>query len=300
MRAAPAVDYTAMPIAQARATSESLAAPWNEPRLPVAGVTDLSIPGAAGAIRARLFHPAPGERRPLVIFIHGGGWTFGSLESHDVHKRHLAHHSGCAVLGLEYRLAPEHPFPAPIEDIRAAIRHAREGGLGADIDARRLALAGDSAGANLALIALLHAKQTGEETITTAALLYGCYAPLFDTGSHKRFGDGSYGLSTKTMRWYWRNYLGREPGDERGAAAPLHGDFAGLPSLYLNAAGLDPLLDETLMLAHRLAEAGVRYRLDVFPGVTHGFMRMTRELPAAKAALVAAVTFLADALGQQK
>jgi acetyl esterase len=296
IRAAPVVDYTAMPMAQARPIWESLAAPWNEPRLPVASVRDLSIPGAAGEMRARLFQPAGAGPRPIVIFIHGGGWTFGSLESHDGHMRHLSHYSDCAVLGIEYRLAPEHPFPAPLDDIIAAIRFVRDGKLGGGIDAGRLALAGDSAGANLALIAMLHAKKAGEPPAITAALFYGCYAPLFDTGSHKRFGDGSFGLSTASMRWYWKNYLGYEPRNETGRAAPLHGDLSGLPPLYLSAAGLDPLLDDTLLMGQRLAEAGVRYRLDIFPGVTHGFLRMTRELPIAKEALKAGGAHLADAL----
>jgi acetyl esterase len=102
------------------------------------------------------------------------------------------------------------------------------------------------------------------------------------------------------MRWYWQNYLGYEPKEETGPAAPLHGELTGLPHLYLNAAGLDPLLDDTLLFSRRLAETGVRHRLDIFPGVTHGFLRMTKELPIAKDALREAGTFLADVLCDRK
>lgn len=295
LRAAPAVDYQTMPMAKARQIFEDNARPWTEPKLTLARVDELTIPGAAGPLRARLYHPRGEERRPLIVFAHGGGWTFGSVDSHDGSMRHLAHFSDCAVLGFDYRLAPEHPFPAGLDDTIAALRFAADGGLGAGVDAGRLAVAGDSAGANLALAAVLSAKQSGPD-IRTAALFYGCYAPIFDTPSHKNCGDGSYMLGTESMRWYWRNFLGREPDTTTSLAAPLRADLAGLPALYLNAAGLDPLLDDTYLLSQRLTQAGVRHRLDVFPGVIHGFLRMMRELPAARDALQAAGQFLSQAL----
>jgi acetyl esterase len=296
MRAAPAVDYRAMPMADARKVFEDLARPWTEPKLPIARVTELTVPAPAGPMRGRLYHPAPGMTLPLIVFAHGGGWTFGSIDTHDVSMRHLAHHSGCAVLGFDYRLAPEHPFPAGMDDALAAIAHAESGALGADVNAGAIALAGDSAGANIALAALLTRQKSRGATIRTAALFYGCYAPIFDTDSHKNCGDGSFGLGTENMRWYWRNYLGSEPETTSSLAAPLRADLAGLPPLYLNCAGLDPLRDDTLLMCQRLADAGVRYRLDAFPGVVHGFLRMTRELPAAVEASRAAGKFLSDVL----
>jgi acetyl esterase len=159
-----------------------------------------------------------------------------------------------------------------------------------------VALAGDSAGANIALAALLTRVKSGGAPIRAAALFYGCFAPIFDTDSHKNCGDGSFGLGTEIMRWYWRNYLGSEPETTASLAAPLRAELAGLPPLYLNCAGLDPLRDDTLLLCQRLADAGVRYQLDVFPGVVHGFLRMTRELPAAVEASRAAGQFLAARL----
>ena len=294
LRDARPVDFAAIPIEEGRRLSEAANIPWNNPRLPIARVEGLMIPGAAGPMPARLYHPAGQETRPLVIFVHGGGWTFGSLESHDGIARHLAMESGCAVLAFEYRLAPEHPFPAGLDDTLAAFEFACRGGLGQSVDDSRCALAGDSAGANLALAALL--KHKGNASLATATLFYGCYAPIFDTPSHKRLGDGTYILGTKGMRWYWRNFLGQDSESTTSLAVPLRADLSGLPPLYLNAAGLDPLLDDTLLLSGRLSEAGIRHRLDVFPGVVHGFLRMTRDLPVARQALHAAGEFLAREL----
>jgi acetyl esterase len=234
---------------------------------------------------------------PVIVYLHGGGWTFGSIDTHDGVMRCLALESGCAVLGVDYRLAPEHPFPAPLDDALAALAHVEAGGLGAGCDRARVALAGDSAGATIALGALIARRDAGGSLPVTAALFYGCYAPVFDTPSHLANGDGAYLLRTEMMRWYWANYLGaRAPQQAPAACAPLVADLSGLPPLYLNAAGLDPLLDDTTLIAARLAAAGVRLRLDVFAGVVHGFLRFARDLPAAREALAAAGAWLGHEL----
>jgi acetyl esterase len=227
--------------------------------------------------------------------VHGGGWTFGSIDTHDVIMRHLALQSDCAVFGVDYRLAPEDPFPAGLSDVLATIEYVAGGALGGDVNADAIALAGDSAGANIALAAMLTHRSHGAR-VRTAALFYGCYAPIFDTESNRNCGDGTFGLGTAIMRWYWGNYLGNEPETTQSYAAPLRADLSGLPPLYLNCAGLDPLRDDTLLLGQKLADAGVRYQLDVFPGVVHGFLRMTKELPAANDALRAAGKFLLETL----
>jgi acetyl esterase len=291
MRAAPAIDYAAVPIKEARRVFDEAAAQWRD-GLPQMTTRDLAIPVSHGTMRARLHLPAPG-RLPLVVFVHGGGWTFGSVDTHGNEMRGLATASGCAVLGFDYRLAPEHPFPAGLEDTLAAIAFAEAGALGKDIDADRFALAGDSAGANLALAALLARRAAGAAPARAAALFYGCFAPDFETGSHQRLGSGAFMLSSDRMRWYWQNFLGAESPDTGSLAAPSRAELSGLPPLYLAAAGLDPLLDDTLGLSLRLAHAGVGHRCDVVPGVIHGFLRMAAELPAAQATLEAAGEFLA-------
>ena len=151
MRAAPPIDYTAMPIEAARDVFEQGMAPWNALSPQNLLVEDLTIGGAAGPLRARLFRP-DAEKLPLIVFVHGGGWTFGSVDSHQNEMRYLALKSGSTVLGFDYRRGPEAPFPAPLDDVLAVIEAVRAGILGDRADASRLALAGDSAGANLALI----------------------------------------------------------------------------------------------------------------------------------------------------
>jgi acetyl esterase len=295
-RAAAPVDYAAMGMDAARALFETNNRSWNEPIVPVDEVCDFHLPVRSGAVRARLYRPRRDPRLPVVLYVHGGGWTFGSVDSHDRCMRLLAERSGAAVLGIDYRLAPEHPFPAGLEDVLDALDWLTRDGAHQGLEPTRIALAGDSAGANIALAALLDRRDRHGGMPAGAALFYGCYAPIFDTGSHRRFGNGDYVLSTARMRWYWGNYLGTLPMDTTGLAAPLRADLRGLPRLYLNAAGLDPLLDDTLLMSQRLAHAGTACELDLMPGVLHGCMQQTREEPVAAAGLVRAARYLAGVL----
>jgi acetyl esterase len=292
-KAPPPVDYATMPIAEARRVFENGHGAWHEPRPPIAEIRDFKIAGPAGPLPLRLFRNDTKPRRPALLYLHGGGWTFGSNETHDRIMRLLAQDSGAVVVGVDYRLAPEHPYPAGLDDALAALDWLTSGGAGEAVDPKRLALGGDSAGANLALAALLRSRAPA---IRTAVLFYGCYAPEFDTPSHRRNGGGAFGLTTARMRWYWGNHLGRESTATTGLAAPSRAALEGLPPLYLNAAALDPLLDDTLNFAGRLAAAGIRYRLDVFPGVVHGFLQMNRDLAVARTALAAAGRHLTDHL----
>ena len=294
MRAAPPA-YEAMPLAHARSVFEAGMAPWTALGPQDLVVDELTLPGAAGPMRARLYRPAA-AKLPLILFVHGGGWTFGSVDSHANEMRYLALASGCAVLGFEYRLAPEHPFPLPLDDVLAAVEGLRAGVLGDLADTDRLALAGDSAGANLALAALLALRDAGKKLPAAAVLFYGGYTPADDSPSHRQFGDGSFGLSTARMRWYWGNFLGSAAAPPL-LAAPLGADLAGLPPLHLMAAGLDPLTDDTMTLAERLKAAGGTYELAVVPGVVHGFLGRAPRLPAAQDALAKAGAFLAAKLG---
>jgi len=293
--APPPVDFAAWPLAEARRIFEAGHGAWHEPRPLVADIRDLKIAGPAGPLAIRLYRHDTREQRPAVLYLHGGGWTFGSIETHDRIMRVLARESGAVIVGVDYRLAPEHPYPAGLDDTLAALAWLETGGAGEAVDRARLALAGDSAGANLALAALLRRRSSA---VRAAALFYGCYSPDFETPSHRRCGGGAFGLTTQRMRWYWDNYLGAEPVGTTSLAAPGRAALEGLPPLYLNAAGLDPLLDDTQGFAQRLANAGVRYRLDVFPGVVHGFLQMNRDLTAARAALSAAGRHLAEQLSE--
>jgi acetyl esterase len=273
-----------LPIAAARAQLTAASLAWNVelPELPL--VSDLSAPGPAGAIRLRLYRPRAEGRLPAVVYLHGGGWTFGSIETHDRLMRLLALAAEAAVIGVDYRLAPEHPFPAPLDDCLAAIRWVRARADELAVDARRMVVAGDSAGANLALASLLALRDAGEPALNGGALLYGCYCSRLDTPSHARFGDGSYRLSTAEMRWFWGNYLGPTPAGDP-LAEPLHAGLSGLPPLYLMLAAADPLADDTRGLAGLLAAARVPHRMREYPGTVHGFLQMTARSAAARRAL---------------
>jgi acetyl esterase len=260
MLAAPA-DYTKMPIAEARGMFDRNAANWNTP-VPEMAACDVTL----GGVKCRLLQP--GAKGGMIVFVHGGGWTFGNPASHDRCARLLSQATGMKVLLPDYRLAPEHPCPAAIDDILAVV---------AAVPDRPLVLFGDSAGANIALAAALAGAPAA-----MLSLAYGCFAPLFDTASHRDLGDGSFGLTTARMRWFWDNWQGRAR-DAR--AAPLNGKFSGLPPVHLVAAGLDCLRDDSLVLAERLATADVPVRLDVVPGVVHGFLQMSSRLAPARDAI---------------
>jgi acetyl esterase len=300
MRAMPPVDYAAMPISEARDAWNRGVAPWCAMAPAVEHVDELTIAGPAGPMRARLYRPSGGTL-PLIVFVHGGGWTFGSVDSHENEMRYLGLASSAAVLGFDYRLAPEHPFPAPLEDVRAVVSAVQDGVLGDQVDATRIALAGDSAGANLALGTMLALRDGGLPRIAGAALFYGCFTPKSESESHGLFGKGDFGLSTVRMDWYWRNFLGSAYVAPPVLAAPLGAaSFQGLPPLHLVAAGLDPLRDDTLALATALSQADVSHELATVPGVIHGFLGRAPKLPAAQRALAAAGAFLGRVLAKNR
>jgi acetyl esterase len=267
-----------LPIQVARATFEQNNRAWNAP-LPAMPASDQVL----GGVPCRVLQPGG---RGVILFVHGGGWTFGSPTTHERFARLIAEATQALVVLADYRLAPEHPAPAAIEDVLAILADL---GQVATPEAP-VVLCGDSAGANIALGAALARPA---RPIALLSLLYGCFAPVFDTASQQQNGDGSYGLSTERMRWYWRNWLGADA-DPR--AAPLNADLAGLPRCHLLAAGLDPLRDDSLMLAGQLGHHGVPTRLDLVPGVIHGFLQMTSRLAPAREATRLIATEIAAAL----
>jgi acetyl esterase len=291
LRAGPVFDFKALPIADARERSDAMTIPWSE-GAPAIATKDIDVGLGSRVLRGRLYRPTDAPLRTVTIYVHGGGWTFGSIDTHDGTMRHLAVSLGAPVFGIDYRLAPEHPFPEPLDDVLATVAFIEAGGLGSPLPASALAIAGDSAGANLALAALIARRDSGLPSLASGALFYGCYAPDFTTRSHAEFGGGEYLLSSVNMRWYWNNFLGAESDRTATLAVPVRHDLAGLPPLYLSAAGLDPLRDDTFDLAARLADSGVQFRCDHVPGVVHGCLRMTRELDAARRMIASGADFI--------
>jgi len=262
---------------------------------PVASVSDRSIPGPGGPLGLRIYRPAAGPR-PALVYFHGGGFVIGSLETHDGTCRALANASGCTIVSVDYRLAPEHRFPAAPEDCYAALRFAAEAGAEIGVDPSRLAVGGDSAGGNLAAVTALLARERRGPDLAFQLLVYPVTDARFDTPSYRENAEG-YFLTAKMMRWFWDHYLEHTHQAEDPLASPLRAkDLAGLPPALVVTAGYDPLRDEGEAYAARLREAGVDTELKRYPGMFHGFFSMYDALDDGRDALERAGAALRRAL----
>ncbi len=249
------------------------------PRPTDAKVVDRTIPGPSGELPVRLYRPAsaaPDAQLPSLVYAHGGGWVFGNLESHDVLCAQLALEAGIVVFAVDYRLAPEAPFPGAFDDVVAGLKWVAANGQSVGIDPTRLAIGGDSAGGNLAAVVALDARDQGGPPVVLQLLIY----PATDMGmslpSHARHAE-QLPLKQTTMRWFVQHYL-RDAGDAADwRASPLRkGSFAGLAPALVVTAGFDPLSDEGEAYARALADAGVPVTLERFGGQIHGFLNMGR------------------------
>lgn len=282
MQARPAMDAALDPAAL-RASPPDIFAWLNRDPPTLARVEDLSIPGPFRPTPVRLYDARPDAGpRPVLVWFHGGGWVGGSVDLEDRACRELALTSGCAILSVDYVLAPENRFPKPLEDCTAALRWVHEAGHTLGLDGNRIAAGGASAGANLALAAALALRDAGENLLRFVLLHYGVFARRTDSPSHLAFGGGEYMLTSQAMEAFWDFYL-EHPGQSRDPRVSLlDADLHGLPQVYLTAAGLDPLRDDAIDLAERLVAAGIDTTLRLFPGVVHGFHLMVNDLAAAR------------------
>jgi acetyl esterase len=278
--------FEELPVAEAREELRAEAALFGDPaRLPVASVSAQRIPADAGELDARLYVPHGADApTPLLVYFHGGGFVCGDLDSHDAPCRFLAREAGVRVLAVHYRRAPEHPFPAAVEDGQAALRFARAHAAQLGADPERIAVGGDSAGGNLAAVASLLAR--GERWAPACQLLI---YPVTDwsrkSRSYALFREGFF-LTERQMDWYRKHYLGRaeHAGQDARASPLLAEDIAGAAPALVVVAGFDPLRDEGIAYAERLRAAGVAVRLRVQWGLVHGFanaVTLGRAPPAA-------------------
>jgi acetyl esterase len=266
---APPPDVTAPMVREAMA---ALRVP--EDPVPIHATRELAVAGAAGPLRARLYSPAAGRALPLVAFFHGGGFVLCDLDTHDNLCRRLASESGCAVVAVEYRLAPETPFPGPLEDCYAALADlvARAAELG--VDPARVAVAGDSAGGNLATAVCLLARDRGGPAIRYQALFYPCVDATCGSASMRELEAG-YMLSRSVMEWFWDCYAAGPAQKRDPLVSPLFApDLAGLPPASITTAEYDPLRDEGERYAERLKAAGVPVVVRRYNGMIHGFVTM--------------------------
>jgi len=233
----------------------------------------------------RIYRPRSGTL-PGVLSLHGGGWVAGSLATHDGVAAALARDADAVVTSVHYRRAPESPYPAPNDDAYAALAWLVEHASALDVDPRRIAVAGDSAGAHLALGCAIEARDRGGPPIAFQLLIYPVVEPVFDTPSYRAHAQ-SPTLTREDMQWYWQAYLPSGADDGSARAVPARDRFAGLPFAHVVVAELDPLRDEGVALADRLAKAGVRAALVEAKSLPHGFLRAAPYAAAARSAQAA-------------
>ena len=255
---------------------------------PIFHAEDRRIAGPGSGIAIRIYTPRElktAEKLPVLMWFHGGGFVIGSLDTHDSVCRMLSNRADCIVVAVDYRLAPESKFPAAVEDCEAALKwvalHAVEFGG----DAACIAVGGDSAGANLATVIAILARDAAHPKLVFQLLIYPCTAPEPETASHHKFKEG-YILTRNSITWFYRQYQrsGKDASDFR--FAPLvHDDLSGLPPCLIIVAGYDPLRDEGVEYARKLIEAGNRARLSNYEGMIHGFYLMGGAVDAARRAV---------------
>ena len=253
----------------------------------VASVVDLHADGLHGTIPLRLYKPLPATpgALPVLVYFHGGGWTIGDLDTHDTLCRELANGAGCAVLAVDYRMGPEHRFPAAVDDCIAATRwaHAHAATLG--LDATRIAVGGDSAGGNLAAAVAIAARDAGDLPLAYQLLIYPATDMRATAPSHTSNGQG-YLLTADTIRYFHDHYITDRAHDLDWRASPLlHPDLTKLPPALVLTAGFDPLRDEGAAYAKALTDAGNQASYLCFERQIHGFITMGRVLDEANTAV---------------
>jgi acetyl esterase len=266
-------------VADARSAYVAASEVLELPRARLPRVEDLTLPAADGTpLAARLYAPASGAL-PVLLYLHGGGFTIGNLETHDSLCRQLALRSGAAVLALDYRLAPEHRFPAAVEDSWSAMRWLAQHGATLNLDPARIAVGGDSAGGTLAAVCAIHARDIGLPLRAQLLITPGTTAHA-DTPSHRRFADG-FLLEAAGIEWFFGHYIAPAQRDDWRFAPLNAAELDSVAPACVILAECDPLVDEGVAYADRLRLAGVDVELELYRGLTHDFIKMGRALPEA-------------------
>ena len=266
--------------------------------LPIGKSEHIEVPGQAGPLALRVYTPvaAGGPTLPAIVYFHGGGFVMGDLDTHDTLCRTLANESGCRIFSVAYRLAPEFPFPAAIDDAFAAVKWVEDNATTLGIDPNDIAVAGDSAGGNLAAVVCLLAKANRNTPHIAYQLMIYPSIALTREFVTRPFGQG-YRLDDRAIQWFYSHYMpaGCDPMDER--LSPIAAkDASGLPPAYILTAGFDPLRNEAILYAAKLKQAGVSVTLVDYPTMIHGFLTMQSWIPLATQAIAAAGQAVKDAV----
>ncbi|ARU06826.1 alpha/beta hydrolase [Comamonas serinivorans] len=291
--------FHTLPVAQARAAYDGVAGLLDVPPPDLARVQALRIPTRDGAeIGARLYAPRPqgeGDPLPVLMYFHGGGFTVGNLATHDVLCRVLSVQSSAAVVSVDYRLAPEYRFPTAVHDSWDALDWLVREAEGLGLDGRRLAVGGDSAGGTLAAVAAVHARDIGLP-LALQVLFYPGTCAHQDTPSHTRFAHSPL-LDEALITWFFQQYIDEVDREDWRFAPLVSADVDGVAPAWIGLAEVDPLVDEGVAYADKLRMAGVPVELEIYRGVTHAMMTMSRAIAEARQAQRDAAKALRDAFG---
>jgi acetyl esterase len=283
-------DLAAVSHAESRRIAEEVRKPWARGGPQMASITERMVPAPTGPVRVRFYDPGPDVSKPVLIYLHGGGWTLFSLDTHDRVMREYAARAGVMVAGVDYALSPEAKYPVALEQVVAVARFFGERG-------ERIAIGGDSAGANLALATCLRLRDVGQPQLIRAMVLnYGVFDRRSSPEAHHRFGGAGNMLTSEEMESFWRNYL-RDDGDaEDPLVCPLRADLHGVPRAVLVVPECDLLAEQSLKMADHLRAAGVPVELKFYRGATHSFLEAVSIAPLADRAFADTAAWLRASL----
>jgi len=286
VREAGVPPWRSLPPVEGRQVYRERALLFQAEPIAVGTVWETAIPSRAGPLRIRVYRPDDGPPRPIFIYLHGGGWTLGDLDTHDTVCRRIAVAADCMVVAVDYRLAPEQPYPAAMDDTIDAVCWVAEHGAELGGDPGRLALGGDSAGGNLTAGAAIRLRDEGGPRVALQVLIYPATQATFEMLAYYENADG-YFLTTADVVWFWRNYLGH---DQAAAADPyaapgVAADLRDLPPAVVITADFDPIRDDGDIYALKLRAAGVPVVAKRFRGMIHGFVALPLEIQAGRRAI---------------
>ncbi|MBY8822428.1 alpha/beta hydrolase fold domain-containing protein [Sphingomonas colocasiae] len=284
-------------IPEARKIAEEVRSVWTEGGPRMARTTEIQVPMDEGSVRIRILQPEGASAQPALVYLHGGGWTIFSIDTHDRLMREYAGRAGITVVAVDYSLSPEVRFPRAIEETLAVVHWLRANGGAYGIDAARIAIGGDSAGAAMTLAVCMMLRDAGLGDAVSAMLLnYGAYDAACDTPSYDRYGNGGYMWDSGEMAAFWANYLA-DPADALNPlACPIRGDVHDLPPSFHAIPECDVMFDEARVMAEKLRVAGNRAQTVIYPGATHSFLEAVSVARIADRAFDEASRWLKDML----
>lgn len=289
--------FNQMTPAEARTAADTMFAAFRGTPREVAKVVDMKIPAPAGEVPLRVYTPQGTGPFGCLMFFHGGGWVIGNIETHDALCRELTVNAGCVTVSVDYRLAPEHRFPAAPEDCYAATKCTFDNAKSINIDPNRIAVGGDSAGGNLAAVVAQMAHDRGGPKIAFQLLIYPATDCLNESASQREFMRDGYILSRADMDWFYGHYLNAQDKTSPYACPGVAKNLAGLPPAFIITAEIDPLRDEGEAYGQLLRNAGVNVKVKRYDGVCHGFLSFASMVDAGKRGIADCCEELRAAIG---